>query len=91
MDITECPICFENNTNTFKTTCCGQSIHEECFEGCKQINNMCPFCRKEIQIVIILKKVEIGKIICSFVTCLLFFGVILFPFVSNTIVLAKNG
>ena len=90
---TECPICFEIIDNNYNTICCGQSIHEECFNGCQQINNKCPFCRKEIQIAIIPKKLELCKIICSFITCCMFFLVIFFPLVSNIIVLnnTKNG
>ena len=88
----ECSICFEINDNTFKTTCCSQSIHEECFKGCEQINNRCPFCRKEIQIIIIPKdSVNYFKLICCLVSCFVLLGIIFFPFVNNTIILVKNG
>ena len=87
----ECSICFEIINNNFTTSCCNQIIHEECFNGCQQINNRCPFCRKEIQIEIVPKEVELSKIICSFITCLVFLGIIFFPLVNNTVLLVKYG
>jgi len=41
----ECPICTEYLTNNFKTNCCNQEIHSDCFEKCISLNNSCPFCR----------------------------------------------
>jgi hypothetical protein len=41
----ECPICSEELINPFKTTCCKQNLHLECFEKCVNNNSKCPFCR----------------------------------------------
>jgi hypothetical protein len=41
----ECPICSEDLINPFKTTCCKQKLHLECFEKCVNNNSKCPFCR----------------------------------------------
>jgi hypothetical protein len=42
----ECPICTEDLVSLFKTSCCKQQIHLECFEKCINNNNRCPFCRE---------------------------------------------
>ena len=41
----ECPICIEELTTPFKTPCCSQELHRECFEKCVNSNSKCPFCR----------------------------------------------
>jgi len=48
---TECGICFEN-VGFFKTPCCNQNIHTDCFEKCIKLNGKCPFCRKTNNIII---------------------------------------
>lgn len=53
MEVTECPICCnysleELNNGFFKTPCCNQYIHKECFDNSlKSTNGTCPFCRKD--------------------------------------------
>lgn len=44
----ECPICSEYLTTSFKTPCCSQDLHLECFEKCVNSNSKCPFCRFSI-------------------------------------------
>jgi hypothetical protein len=50
---TECAICFDIYTETFKTHCCNQIIHKDCFIKSSDINGTCPFCRQSVINVIV--------------------------------------
>ena len=45
----ECVICFSDydDDTVMVLECCKNKLHKECFEKSLNINNMCPFCRKE--------------------------------------------
>ena len=47
-EYSECPICIEELVNPFKTPCCNQELHSECFSKCINTNGKCPFCRSII-------------------------------------------
>ena len=55
----ECPICLElintseNTEYEFKTECCNQVIHEDCFnKSLVSTKGKCPFCRTERNLII---------------------------------------
>jgi hypothetical protein len=48
-EYSECPICIEELVNPFKTPCCNQELHSECFNKCINTNGKCPFCRSIIE------------------------------------------
>ena len=48
---TECGVCFEN-VGFFKSACCNQPIHTDCFQKCINLNGKCPFCRNNVIITI---------------------------------------
>ena len=75
----ECPICIEDLVNPFKTPCCNQELHLECFNRCVNTNNKCPFCRSIIRTPDNIITIHINPIvirerrrtnICAFCSCL---------------------
>ena len=77
----ECPICFCDNTR-FVTTCCKNSIHEECFRKCVvACTGKCPFCRAQF-IVTYEHEIESTRIqylvFMATLMCTTFFMMVLF-------------